>query len=73
MAEATELIGTFKAAEHFLCPSPRLCLETIVSLISTDNSAAFMLALCSDIQLQKHLQDSQRKLDAPELSFSEKH
>lgn len=40
-----------------------------MSLISTDDSPAFMLALCSDIQLQKHLQDSQQKPDAPELSF----
>ncbi|KAI3354616.1 hypothetical protein L3Q82_019120 [Scortum barcoo] len=43
MMEATVLIGTFKAAEIFLYPSPDLCLETDLSLRSTDNSFDFML------------------------------
>ncbi|KAI3364025.1 hypothetical protein L3Q82_010784, partial [Scortum barcoo] len=43
MMEATVHIGTFKAADIFLYPSPDLCLETILSLRSTDNSFDFML------------------------------
>ena len=38
MMEATVLIGTFKAAEMFLYPSPDLFLKTILSRRSTDNS-----------------------------------
>ena len=43
MMEATVLIGTFKAAEFFLYPSPDLFLKTILSRRSTDNSFDFML------------------------------
>jgi len=42
MIEATVLIGTFNAAEMFLYPSPDLCLDTILSQRSTDNSLDFM-------------------------------
>ena len=38
MMEVTLLIGTFKAAEIFLYPSPDLFLKTILSRRSTDNS-----------------------------------
>ena len=50
--EATVLIGTFKAAEIFLYPSPDLFLKTILSRRSTDNSFDFMLGLCSDMHCQ---------------------
>jgi len=40
--EATVLIGTFHAAEMFLYPSPDLCLDTILSWRSIDNSLDFM-------------------------------
>ncbi|KAI3351059.1 hypothetical protein L3Q82_005626 [Scortum barcoo] len=43
MMEATVLIGTFKAAEIFLYPSPDLCCKTILSLRSTNSSFDFML------------------------------
>ncbi len=36
------LIGTFTAAQIFLPPSPDLCLDTILSRRSTDNSFDFM-------------------------------
>ena len=49
MMEATVLIGSFKAAEMFLYPSPDLCLETILSRRSIINSFDFMLGLCSDM------------------------
>ena len=52
MMDASVLIGTFKAAEIFLDPSPDLCLETILSRRSTDNSFDFMLGLCSDVHCQ---------------------
>ena len=52
MMEATVLIGTFKAAEMFLYPSPDLFLKTILSRRSTDNSFDFMLGLCSDMHCQ---------------------
>ena len=52
MMEATVLIGTFKAAEIFLYPSPDLFLKTILSRRSTDNSFDFMLGLCSDMHCQ---------------------
>ena len=55
MMESTVLNGTFKAAEMFLDPSPDLCLETILSQRSTDNSFDFMLGLCSDMHC--HLWD----------------
>ncbi len=42
MMEATVLIGTLYAAEIFLYPSPDLCLDTILSRRSTDNSLDFM-------------------------------
>ncbi|KAK3535530.1 hypothetical protein QTP70_016796 [Hemibagrus guttatus] len=42
MMEATVLIGTFNAAESFLYPSPDLCLDTVLSLRSADNSLDFM-------------------------------
>ncbi|KAK3510414.1 hypothetical protein QTP70_005910 [Hemibagrus guttatus] len=40
--EATVLIGTFNAAEIFLYPSPDLCLDTVLSLRSRENSLDFM-------------------------------
>ena len=52
MMEATVLIGTFKAAEIVLYPSPDLFLKTILSQRSTDNSFDFMLGLCSDMHCQ---------------------
>ena len=52
MMEVTVLIGTFKAAEFFLYPSPDLFLKTILSRRSTDNSFDFMLGLCSDMHSQ---------------------
>ena len=52
MMEATVLIGTVKAAEMFLYPSPDLFLKTILSQRSTDNSFDFMLGLCSDMHCQ---------------------
>ena len=36
--EATVFLGTFNAAEMFWCPSPDLCIDTILSRSSTDNS-----------------------------------
>ena len=47
MMEATVLTGTFKAAEMFLYPSPDLCLKTILSRRSADNSFDFMLGVCT--------------------------
>ena len=41
MMEATVLIGTFNAPDIFLYPSPDLCLNTILSRRSTDNSLDF--------------------------------
>ena len=38
MMEATVVLGTFNAAEMLGFPSPDLCLDTILSLSSTDNS-----------------------------------
>ena len=38
MMEATVFLGTFNAAELFWYLSPDLCLDTILSLSSTDNS-----------------------------------
>ena len=52
MMEATVLIGTFKAADIFLYPSPDLFLKTILSRRSTDHSFDFMLGLCSDMHCQ---------------------
>ena len=42
MMEATVFLGTFNAAEMFLYPSPDLCLDTILSQSSTDNSFNLM-------------------------------
>ena len=42
MMEATVLIGTFNAADIFLYPSRDLCLDTILSWRSADNSLDFM-------------------------------
>ncbi len=42
MMEATLLIGNFNVAEIVLYPSPDLCLDTILSRRSTDNSLDFM-------------------------------
>jgi hypothetical protein len=36
--EAAVFLGTFNVVEMFCYPSPDLCLDTILSLISTDNS-----------------------------------
>ena len=44
MIEATVLLGTFNAAEMFWYPSLDLCLDTILSRSSTDNS--FNLLAC---------------------------
>ena len=49
MMEATVFLGIFNAADIFWYPSPDLCLDTILSLSSTDNSfdlmARFLLEL----------------------------
>ena len=42
MMEATVFLGTFNAAEVFWYTSPDLCLDTILSRSSTDNSFDFM-------------------------------
>jgi hypothetical protein len=42
MMEATVFLGTFNAAEMFWYPSPDLCLDTILSRSSTDNSFDLM-------------------------------
>ena len=42
MMEATEFLRTFHAAEIFWYPSPDLCLNTILSRSSTDNSFYLM-------------------------------
>ena len=42
MMEAIVFLGTFNAAELFLYPSPDLCLNTILSRSSTDNSFDLM-------------------------------
>ena len=42
MMEATVFFGTFNIAEMFWYPSPNLCLDTILSLSSTDNSFDLM-------------------------------
>lgn len=42
MMEATVFLGTFNAAEMFWYPSPDLCLDTILSRSSTDNSFNLM-------------------------------
>jgi len=52
MMEATVLIGTFNAAEIFLYPSPDLCLDTILSRRSTDDSLDFIAWFCSDMHCQ---------------------
>ena len=41
MMEASVFLGTFNAAEMFWYPSPDLCLDTILSQSSTDNSVAW--------------------------------
>jgi hypothetical protein len=38
MMEATVFLGTFNAAECFWYPSPDMCIDTILSLSSMDNS-----------------------------------
>jgi hypothetical protein len=43
MMEATVLLGTFNAADMFWYPSPGLCLDTILSQRSTDNSFNLMV------------------------------
>ena len=40
--EATVFLGTFNAAEMFWYPSPDLCLNTILSQSTTDNSLDLM-------------------------------
>lgn len=42
MMEATVLTGIFHAAEFFLYPSPDQCLDTTLSLRSTENSLDFL-------------------------------
>ena len=42
MMEATVFLGTVNAAEMFWYPSPDLCLDTILSLSSMDNSFYLM-------------------------------
>ena len=42
MMEATVFLGTFNAAEMFLYPSQDLCIDTILSRSSTDNSFDLM-------------------------------
>jgi hypothetical protein len=42
MMEVTVFFGTFNAADIFCYPSPDLGLQTILSLISTDNSFDLM-------------------------------
>jgi hypothetical protein len=42
MMEATVFLGTFNAAEMFWYLSPDLCLDTILSWSSTDNSFDLM-------------------------------
>ena len=42
MMVATVYLGTFNAAEMFWYPSPDLCLDTILSRSSTDNSFNLM-------------------------------
>ena len=42
MMEATVFLGTFNAVEMFWYPSPDLCLNTILSRSSTDNSFDLM-------------------------------
>ena len=42
MMEATVFLGTFNAAEIFWYPSPDLCLDTILSRSSRDNSFDLM-------------------------------
>ena len=44
MMEATVFLGTFNAAESFWYPSPDLCLDTVLSRSSMDNS--FDLITC---------------------------
>ena len=43
MMEATLFLRTFNAAEMFCYPSPDLCLDTILSWSSTDNSFNLMV------------------------------
>ena len=42
MMEATVFLGTFNVADIFWYPSPDLCLDTILSWSSTDNSFDLM-------------------------------
>ena len=42
MMDATVFLGTFNAAVMFWYPSPDLCLDTILSQSSIDNSFDFM-------------------------------
>ena len=42
MMEATVFLGTFNATEMFWYPSPDLCLDTILSRSSMDNSFDLM-------------------------------
>ena len=42
MMEATVFLGTFNAAEIFWYPSPNLCLDTILSRSSLENSLDLM-------------------------------
>jgi hypothetical protein len=52
MMEATVFLGTFNSAEFFCYPSPDLCLDTILSRSSTDNSFDLMAWLLADMQCQ---------------------
>jgi hypothetical protein len=42
MMEANVFLGTFNASDIFWYPSPDLCLDTILSWVSTDNSIDLM-------------------------------
>ena len=50
--EATVFLGTFHAAEMFWYTSPDLCLDTIMSQCSTDNSVDTMAWFCCDMHCQ---------------------
>ena len=58
--EATVFLGTFNAADLVLYSPPDLCLDTILSWSSTDNSFELMWT---------PIKDDQWKQDVPELNF----
>jgi hypothetical protein len=66
MIEGTVFLGTFHATDMYWYPSPVLCLDTILSRGSTDNSFDLMAWF---LHWHRNIKNDQWKPDAPELNF----